>query len=114
VASFLLKNNFPLDPPRLLNFFFLLGEKPLYLILLLNRIMNRPLSEFDKVYKSLENTLSKDEKARYCRGVIDRTKDFLTKNRSKLTPQIQRDTMDFIQAAKNELDSHLGDKNKTF
>lgn len=66
-------------------------------------IMNKDLSEIDKVYGRLNKYATVNEKLRYCTSLIQRTESFVTKNREILTEHARKRSFDIIIAAETEI-----------
>lgn len=66
-------------------------------------IINKDLSEIDKVYGRLNKYATVNEKLRYCTSLIQRTESFVTKNREMLTEHAQKRSFDIIIAAETEI-----------
>jgi hypothetical protein len=66
-------------------------------------VMTRKLSEIDRIYASLEATLSPIEKLKYCVNLIENTDLYLNNNRQVLTEKMRLESRELIEAAQNEI-----------
>jgi hypothetical protein len=73
-------------------------------------IMEKNLSAIDKVYSRLSKYASKEEKIKYCKSVLQRTKVYIEKNKDALTEHIVNNSAEMIEAASTEIDKLSSEK----
>jgi hypothetical protein len=69
----------------------------------LHSVMSKNLSDIDKVYGRLNQYATVKERVKYCTSLIQRTENFVTKNRETLTEHVKKRSFDIIIAAETEI-----------